>query len=105
MFKIQPNPTFEASVKIVSHGESQSLNVTFRAKTVPEYQGILDAIRKDKDPVGAMATGFLSLVEKWDADMDLSKESAIALHNHRPGALMRVIEAYGDQLIAAREGN
>lgn len=105
MFKIQPNPTFEASVKIVSHGESQTLNVTLRSKTVQEYQAILDSIRKAKDVAVAMADGFLELVEKWDADSDLGKQAVLALHNHRPGALMRIIEAYGEQLIAAREGN
>lgn len=105
MFKIQPNPTFEASVTIVSHGEEQKLNLTFRAKPVKEYQALLASLDKPKDLSAAMADVFLALVEKWDADMELGKDAVQALHDHRPGAVWKVIEAYGEQMIAARSGN
>lgn len=105
MFKIQPNPTFEASVTIVSHGEEQKLNLTFRAKPVKEYQALLTSLDKPKDLSAAMADVFLALVEKWDADMELGKDAVQALNDHRPGAVWKVIEAYGEQMIAARSGN
>lgn len=105
MFKIQPNPTFDASVTIVSHGEEQKLNLTFRAKTVKEYQALLASIDKAKDAAAGMVDAFLALVEKWDADMELGKEAVQALHDHRPGAVWKIIEAYGEQMIAARKGN
>lgn len=101
MFKIQPNPTFEARVTIVSHGEEQSVNLTFRAKTRKEYQEILKSAKDDASAVDA----FLALVESWDADMDLNKAGVQALQQHRPGAEWLIIQAYGDQLIAARKGN
>lgn len=105
MFKIQPNPTFDASVTIVSHGEEQKLNLTFRAKTVKEYQALLASIDKAKEKADAITDAFLALVEKWDADMELGKQAVDALHQHRPGAVWRIIEAYGDEMIAARKGN
>jgi hypothetical protein len=105
MFKIQPNPTFDATVTIVSHGEEQTLNLTFRAKPVKDYQALLDSIPKAKDAAAAMADVFLALVEKWDADLDLGKPAVVALNEHRPGAVWRIIEAYGEQMIAARKGN
>lgn len=108
MFKIQPNPTFDASIKIVSHCEEQTLNLTFRAKPADEYQALLTAIGKEKDAkkaADAMADAFLQLVEKWDADMELNRESVFALNNHRPGAVWHIVEAYGEKMIAARKGN
>jgi hypothetical protein len=107
MFKIQPNPTFSASVTITSHAEEQVLNLTFKAKTAKDYQGLLDVVGKAKGEAisGAMADTFLALVESWDADMELSKASVLALNDHRPGAVWRIIEAYGEQMIAARKGN
>jgi hypothetical protein len=105
MFKIQPNPTFEVAVTIVSHGEAQTMNLTFRAKTAKEYQALLEPVGKAKDAAAAMTDVFLALVEKWDADMELSKASVQALHDHRPGAVWKIIEAYGDEMIAARKGN
>lgn len=105
MFKIVPAPTFEAAVTIVSHGEEQKLNLTFRAKTAKEYQALLKSISEAKDVAAVMADVFLALVEKWDADAELGAASVQALNDHRPGALYRVIESYGENMIAARQGN
>lgn len=108
MFRILPNPTFEASVKLVSHGEVQTLNLTFRAKPADEYQAMLTAISNEKDAkkaADAMADAFVQLVEKWDADMELNRESVLALNNHRPGSVWLIIDAYGEKMIAARKGN
>lgn len=108
MFKIQPNPTFDAAIKLVSHGEEQTLNLTFRAKPADDYQAMLTAIGKEKDAKKsseAMADAFVQLVEKWDADMDLNRDSVLALNNHRPGAVWLILDAYGEKMIAARKGN
>jgi hypothetical protein len=101
VFKIQPNPTFEVPVAIISHGEEQTINITFRAKTRDEYQKILKSAKDDT----SAASAFLELVEKWDADMSLDAAGVKALQQHRPGAEWLIIQAYGDKLIAARKGN
>lgn len=101
MFKIKADPTFPGSIKIVSMGREQTLNVTFRAKTRTEYLALLDTARDD----GGEVDMFLSIVEKWDADMPLDKASAQVLNDHQPGALWHVITAYGEALLAARKGN
>jgi hypothetical protein len=107
MFKVVPNPTFEASVTLISHGEEQKLNVTFRAKPVKEYQALLDTIKaaKPKDVRDAITNVFLELTERWDADMELGKDAVDALHEHRPGAVFGLIDAYGEKMIVARKGN
>jgi hypothetical protein len=99
MFKIAQDPTFPGSIEISSMGRSQKLEVTFRAKTRTEY---LDLI-KSKDKTGYDV--FLELVEKWNADMPLDKASLEKLDDHQPGAVIAVIDAYGDALMAARKGN
>lgn len=100
MFKIKQEPTFPGSIKIVSMGREQALNVTFRAVTASEY----DKLAKNKgDPRGEEA--FLALVESWDADMELNKDSVAALNEHQPGAVWQVVLHYGESLLAARKGN
>jgi hypothetical protein len=101
MFKIKQDPAFPGSIKIVSMGREQTLNVTFRAKTRTEFDALLKSVKKDGDEVGV----FLALVEGWDADLPLDAASVSALNDHQPGAVWHVIDAYKEALIAARRGN
>lgn len=108
MFKIQPEPTFPASLTLVSHGQEQMLELTLRAKPVEEYDALLATIRKAKAgdaTIAAITDAFLALVESWNADQELSKASVTELNRHRPGAPWRVVEAYGEWVVAARKGN
>jgi len=97
MFEIEQQPTFPGSIKIKSLGRVQTMEVTFRAKTRDEYQALV------KDKTGEEV--FLELVEKWDANIPLSKEGVQKLEQHQPGAVWAVIGYYGEQLLAVREGN
>jgi hypothetical protein len=98
MFKIENEPTFPGSITIKSAGRVQKMEVTFRAKTVSEYKALVDSEKNGYDI-------FLALVEKWDADLPLDKASLEKLDDHQPGAIWRVIEAYQEAMIAARQGN
>jgi hypothetical protein len=100
MFKIKQDPTFPGSITITALGREQTLNVVFRAKKASEY----DALLKNKDDTRGEAA-FLALVESWDADMPLSKESVAELNEAQPGAVWAVVMHYGEKLMAARKGN
>lgn len=102
MFKIKADPTFDACLTIKGQGREQKLNVTFRHKTRTEYANLLQEIAAEKIDV---ADAILSLIEKWDADLDLSRESIQLLQDHQPGSDWAIITGYGDALTVARKGN
>lgn len=102
MFKIQAEPTFDAALHITGQGREQTLNVTYRHKTRTEYGDMLQAMAKGKlDTVDAI----LQLLEKWDADAELNKDSIKKLQEHQPGIDWAIITGFGDALTVARKGN
>jgi hypothetical protein len=100
MFKIKQDPTFPGTIKLVAMGREQTLDVTFRAKTASEYERM---VKNKADPRGEEA--FLSIVESWNADMPLDKESVALLNEHQPGAVWAVVLHYGEALMTQRKGN
>lgn len=102
MFKIKADPTFDACLTIVGQGREQKLNVTFRHKTRSEYSDMLEEMAAGKLDV---ADALLDLLDKWDADAELGKESVKALQEQQPGVDWAIITAYGDALKVARKGN
>jgi hypothetical protein len=100
MFKIKQDPTFPGTIKLASMGREQVLEVTFRAKTASEYEKLAG---NKADKRGEEA--FLALVESWNADMPLDKESVALLNEHQPGAAWAVVLHYGEALMASRKGN
>jgi len=102
MFKINANPTFDAVVKIVGQGREQSLALTFRHKTRTQYGDLLQALAAETiDPADAL----LQLIEKWDADAELNRESIKLLQDHQPGVDWAIIEAYSEAIKVVRKGN
>lgn len=102
MFQIKPNPTFDATLTIVGQGREQKLNVTFKHKTRSEYTAMLQKIADGKLD---SADALLQIIEKWDADAELNKESIKALQENQPGSDWAVITGYGEALAVARKGN
>lgn len=102
MFQIAANPTFDASLKIVGQGREQTLNVTFKHKTTTEYRALLERVSKSEMTV---EDAVLEVVEKWDADMPLTRESITMLRDHQPGADWAILSGFGDSLVVARQGN
>lgn len=97
MFEIEHQPTFPGSIKIKSFGRVQTLEVTFRVKTRDEFLALV------KEKTGEEA--FLELVEKWNAKAPLDKDSVAKLEQSQPGTCWVVVNHYGEQMVAAREGN
>ena len=102
MFKIKADPTFDACLTIVGQGREQKLNVTFRHKTRTEYSDMLELMAGGKLDV---TDALLELLDKWDADAELSRESIVALQENQPGVDWAIITAYGEALKVARKGN
>ncbi|HKN46064.1 MAG TPA: phage tail assembly chaperone [Propionibacteriaceae bacterium] len=100
MFKIIPDPTFDATLTLIGQGKEQKLNVTFRHKTKSEYQAMFEA--KDDDE---LAANVVSIIEKWDADAPVSVESVKSLLEHQLGAGWAILHGYGEALMVARKGN
>lgn len=102
MFKIQPAARFEASLTIVGQGREQKLECTFVAKTRTEYADRLKAIAEGK---ASPADVVLELLEKWNADGPLDKDTLQLLEDHQPGACWAILTGYGEALMVARKGN
>lgn len=103
MFKIEANPTFPAVVKIRAAGGAMlELNVVYRHKKTNEvHQYFADAAEQGKPDVDCI----LELVESWDADKPLSKDSVLELMQNFSRAPKAFFSTYLDELIQARLGN
>lgn len=102
MFHIDAAPTFDSEINIIGQGREQTLKVTFRHMPKSEYIALLGDVRDGKlEPSAAI----LKMLEKWDADADLSRESIDRLAEQQPGADWAIITAYSDALGVARKGN
>jgi hypothetical protein len=101
MFKIEANPTFEACLTIVGQGREQQLNVTFKHKTRAAYLELLENVGKGDVSV---PDALLSLIDKWDADADLSAKSIELLQENQPGADWAILSGYGEALAVSRKG-
>lgn len=102
MFKIKPDPTFDASVTIVGQGREQKLECTFNHMSRSEYTAMLEAMAKGELET---ADALLKVVHSWNADGDLTRENVQALCDLQPGADWAIITGYGDALTVARKGN
>ena len=102
MFAIKANPTFDASLTIVGQGREQQLNVTFKHKPRADYLAMLEKVGSGKLK---SADALLSIIEKWDADAELSAKSIALLQEEQPGADWAILSGYGDALAVARKGN
>ncbi len=102
MFKIKADPTFDANIVIVGQGREQTMNVTFKHMLRDDYSALLQKVADGKMD---SADAILKLVEKWDADAELSKANVKLLCEHQPGADWAIITGYSEALTVARKGN
>lgn len=102
MFKINAEPTFDATLTIIGQGREQQLKVTFKSKTRTEYLDMLKSIGNNElDMIDAL----LSILTAWDADADLNAASIKQLQEQQPGCDWAIINGYGSALGVARKGN
>lgn len=101
-FKIQANPTFEATITLVGQGREQRLKLVFRHMTRTQYRDLLNEVGKEEKSV---ESAILELIDSWDADAELSIESLRLMDDHQPGAAWSILAGYGEALGVARKGN
>jgi hypothetical protein len=102
-FKLKPNPTFPATVKIrAPGGEVQDLQVVFRHKRKDEvFAFFSEASDKGRSDVDCI----LDVIESWDADGELNKESVADLLQNYAGSAAAIFQTYMAELVTARLGN
>lgn len=101
-FQIKANPTFDTTLTITGQGREQKLALTYRHKTRTEYSALLKDVSEGKADV---VDAVLALVENWDADAPLSRESVLLLQEQQPGAEWAIVAEYSNALAVARKGN
>lgn len=102
MFKINAEPTFDATLTIIGQGREQVLKLTYRHFTREEYG---DKLKAMADGQLDAADCILQLVDKWNADGPLDRDTIKRLCSVQPGADWAIITGYGDALTVARKGN
>jgi hypothetical protein len=102
MFKVEPNPTFKASLILVGQGREQTLNVTYKHKTTDEFSALMESVAKgDKTSADAV----LELVESWDADAELNADTIAKLQKSQPGVDWAIVEGYSRTVVVERKKN
>jgi len=103
IFKLNPAPTFRATVDIPSAGEKEDLQlqVEFRRKTKDDLAAFLSAI-PGRDPLEVL----MEIVVCWhDCDTAFSEDELAVLLQNYPRADVRILAAYSKESTGARLGN
>ncbi|CAG9184285.1 phage tail assembly chaperone [Cupriavidus respiraculi] len=105
MFKIQPNPTFNLTVKVPTPGEApQSLKLLCHYKDEEQAREFL-ARAIEAEGQGERAD-LTEIVAGWeDVDEEFSPEALKRLLRNYGGAGRAIFQAYLDELQGQRRGN
>lgn len=106
MFKLNPNPTFKASV-IIPTTDTKDASIMFEfkhkgRKALKEFVDSLnagDVTREDEDALGELIVGWSGVDEKY------SPEALATLLDAYPGASRAIFEAYNIALLEGRTKN
>lgn len=100
-FKLQPNPTFSATVEVPSAGEGYvPLSFTFKHRTRDELKKFIEESAGREDPLTIieMATG-------WELSDAFTKENVELLCQNYAAAGRAIFDKYLDELARARLKN
>jgi hypothetical protein len=101
-FKLQPSPTFWATVPVrLPGGELADLQLEFRHRSRTAMAALFDtaAGRTDEDVIADVVAGWR------DVDEAFSPEAVRTLVDNYPGVAGQIVEAYVRELVQARRGN
>lgn len=102
MFKLEPNPTFEATVRIpVPGGDAAPLRLVFKHRRKSEVQQLVEAAagREDIDLVADIVAGW------HDVDAPFDRKHLAALLDAYPAAAGAILQAWGAELSGAAAKN
>ena len=80
----------------------QKLSLVFRHRTRTEYGDLLQAVAKSEK---AVEDAVLEVVESWEADAELSRDTLVLLEEQQMGACWAILMGYQTALAVARKGN
>jgi len=106
MFKLQPNPTFWATIEIPlpgDGGETAPLEIEFRHMTGAAWQARVVAWGNEgTQPIDALR----EVVVGWrGADIEFSDEALVQLNDNYAGAMVAIAHVYPGLLMGARRKN
>lgn len=109
MFKIQPNPIFDATIAIpVPGGGESKLKLKFKRlgkKALRELFAELESAAKDAKEVND-ADVLMNILDGWsDVDVEFNKESVEQLCDNYPGAVNAIVSSYSSKMFGAVEKN
>lgn len=99
--KLEPNPTFRASVTIHPPGDGTSFEIDceFRHKTTEQRDEFVKGSKFDLEAVQEILVG-------WSDDaVPYKAETLIVLLGNYPGAASAIVTTYLRELVGARRGN
>lgn len=115
MFKLNPDPTFTAPVKIPVHGgESQKVVFVFKHMDDQGLAGFhkwlsehnKKKIKSIKESLEHEVAFLLKVVEGWeDVDSDFSKDNLIAMISNYKGAAGAIFETWKAEIAQSAEKN
>lgn len=103
-FKLKPNPTFLAKVKISVPGQDKPevITFTFKHKTKAEMAQLFGDTSKQMSDVDLVA----EIATNWDVqDAPFNREALEEMFQNYHGAALAIVDTYHQQLQAARLGN
>lgn len=102
MFKVIPNPTFSAPVKIpVPGAKPEELTLVFKHKTRDELSDFFARASKSGG-----APVMMEIIEGWTgADQEFSEAALTDVLQNYHGAVQAIFDAYVEQLTLGRQGN
>lgn len=104
MFKLNPNPTFTASVEIPRPGEDAGkIDFTFKHRTRDQVKAIIEASQGGKPDIEILD----DIVDGWGESVDakFSRKALEQLLQNFHGAGLAIMRTYFKELAQGRSGN
>lgn len=110
MFKLQPNPTFEAQIAIpVPGGGEDKIKFKFKRLGRKALRSLFDELNaKTAEAVSEVDETeiLLKVVEGWSGvDAEFNAENLATLCDNYPGAIGAILGNYSSKMVGAQEKN
>lgn len=105
MFKLQPNPTFEANITIpIGGGQEGKIKFKFKRLGKKALRELFASLQDNEDRDDAEVIS--EIVEGWSGvDTDFSRDALDTLCDAYPGAAFAIISGYNKELLEGKVKN
>ncbi len=110
MFKLQPNPTFEAQIAIpVPGGGEDKIKFKFKRLGRKALRGLFEELNSKTDGEVSEVDEteiLLKVVEGWSGvDAEFNAENLATLCDNYPGAIGAILGSYSSKMVGVQEKN